>query len=196
MPRKTMEGRAGKAQPHGASMRPRPDAAENTPAGIAAGRPARGFNEAAARCRGKPSLEHPLVTRMNRFQAGEGFNEAAARCRGKRPDRPRQRLGPPPASMRPRPDAAENGSQVHPGGSPATGFNEAAARCRGKPGVCWCVPRTRTTGFNEAAARCRGKHTAADRRLADEVRASMRPRPDAAENDVRRRMRPSLTMLQ
>ena len=36
-----------------------------------------GFNEAAARCRGK----RPRRSRGRR--AGRGFNEAAARCRGK-----------------------------------------------------------------------------------------------------------------
>ena len=39
----------------------------------------------------------------------------------------------------------------------------------------------RGAGFNEAAARCRGKRLLADQRRA-EVQASMRPRPDAAEN--------------
>ena len=58
-------------------MRPRPDAAENpclwkgkltrTPC----------FNEAAARCRGKPN------GRARRKSRCYGFNEAAARCRGK-----------------------------------------------------------------------------------------------------------------
>ena len=37
-----------------------------------------GFNEAAARCRGKP----PACERRERG-GGPGFNEAAARCRGK-----------------------------------------------------------------------------------------------------------------
>ena len=60
------------------------------------------------------------------------FNEAAARCRGKLAPRGTADLID-QASMRPRPDAAEN-----PGWSPASaarsggGFNEAAARCRGK----------------------------------------------------------------
>ena len=36
-------------------------------------------------------------------------------------------------------------------------------------------------GFNEAAARCRGKQPALAH-VGDEARASMRPRPDAAEN--------------
>ena len=44
------------------------------------------------------------------------------------------------------------------------------------------APRPAIARFNEAAARCRGKLAAAgrDRRLPP--RASMRPRPDAAEN--------------
>ena len=37
-------------------------------------------------------------------------------------------------------------------------------------------------GFNEAAARCRGKRGRSARRGVG-ARASMRPRPDAAEND-------------
>ena len=61
------------------------------------------FNEAAARCRGKP----------RNAQAGRHdhvrFNEAAARCRGKRARRAKRAVAVDPASMRPRPDAAENG---------------------------------------------------------------------------------------
>ena len=61
------------------------------------------------------------------------FNEAAARCRGKpRVDRPLEGAAE-DASMRPRPDAAENLSFIARPGQPAAGFNEAAARCRGKP---------------------------------------------------------------
>ena len=60
-------------------------------------------------------------------------------------------------------------------------FNEAAARCRGKRwrrrGAC-----LRSTGFNEAAARCRGKLGAPGGWLSFCIPASMRPRPDAAEN--------------
>ena len=37
------------------------------------------------------------------------------------------------ASMRPRPDAAENGSSSRPRPGGRRCFNEAAARCRGKP---------------------------------------------------------------
>ena len=62
------------------------------------------------------------------------------------------------ASMRPRPDAAENNQQ--------SSEKLPLLRCR----------------FNEAAARCRGKHCR--RRYVPPRRAvaSMRPRPDAAEN--------------
>ena len=42
------------------------------------------------------------------------------------------------ASMRPRPDAAENGRQRRPIGDRPASFNEAAARCRGK------LPHART----------------------------------------------------
>ena len=63
-------------------------------------------------------------------------------------------------------------------------FNEAAARCRGKPGavVAWLL--WGASCFNEAAARCRGKPQAVHRVPRDRLAASMRPRPDAAENLV------------
>ena len=157
-----------------------------------------GFNEAAARCRGKQGP-------FNRPFAGlRGFNEAAARCRGKRVAPARLR-GRPGASMRPRPDAAENRSCSSPAPRACGCFNEAAARCRGKPGTragngraqrgfneaaARCRgkrrvgARLRPAGgrFNEAAARCRGKHP--DRGFGRRAGggASMRPRPDAAEN--------------
>ena len=61
------------------------------------------------------------------------FNEAAARCRGK-PHAGRVALdGAGAASMRPRPDAAENRAGTTRPQTPSGGFNEAAARCRGKP---------------------------------------------------------------
>ena len=62
-----------------------------------------------------------------------------------------------PASMRPRPDAAENARQSASAPRPGGGFNEAAARCRGKPVVTMQEARMTALGFNEAAARCRGK---------------------------------------
>ena len=110
----------------------------------------RRFNEAAARCRGKH------VRDVHRIHAPrQGFNEAAARCRGKRGSRGRCHRGG-IASMRPRPDAAENFIAEKTGLLEWTGFNEAAARCRGKH---WPRSRlrSRASRFNEAAARCRGK---------------------------------------
>ena len=62
------------------------------------------------------------------------FNEAAARCRGKPQGYALGATIPSGASMRPRPDAAENRTTF--GSTPSvsrTCFNEAAARCRGKP---------------------------------------------------------------
>ena len=61
-----------------ASMRPRPDAAENTDSNRRPGLSARCFNEAAARCRGKRTPDQHPAPELDRF------NEAAARCRGKR----------------------------------------------------------------------------------------------------------------
>ena len=174
MPRKTLPvgdripGRAC------ASMRPRPDAAENNFAGRStrAGG-VRRFNEAAARCRGKRGGEGETRTTAGasmrpRPDAAENtggrnstptrpsrFNEAAARCRGK-------------------PGANRRSSTT------STGFNEAAARCRGKPGIVR-PPRSAAGGFNEAAARCRGKRRP-EVPHGEAPPASMRPRPDAAEN--------------
>ena len=85
------------------------------------------------------------------------------------------------ASMRPRPDAAENVGRAPDGISARIRFNEAAARCRGKRrGRCACWSRWHR--FNEAAARCRGKRALAGNTEANALVASMRPRPDAAEN--------------
>ena len=86
-----------------------------------------------------------------------GFNEAAARCRGK-------------------PSASKSGV-----GGPAPGFNEAAARCRGKRPRRAAPPSPRPC-FNEAAARCRGKRERQEPITRAALLASMRPRPDAAEN--------------
>ena len=136
------------------------------------------------------------------------FNEAAARCRGKRQIQMPPRTRCPKASMRPRPDAAENAASWGTCTRPNRfRFNEAAARCRGKRGhgvglrrghgasmrprpdaaENWSGRRTRNPRgaicFNEAAARCRGKPAGAgDLPRAHRLVASMRPRPDAAEN--------------
>ena len=131
MPRKTPSGAAAAPDDLGASMRPRPDAAENAHDAAQIGRRGQSFNEAAARCRGKR-----LVVQRLDDRGGRGFNEAAARCRGKR-------------------------------------------RRRGGPG------RRAAGRFNEAAARCRGKRPEPELDLRPApARASMRPRPDAAENPV------------
>ena len=69
MPRKTIRdegGHAGEAGP--ASMRPRPDAAENRSARPRRVRSGRRFNEAAARCRGKPGDARTANPRVFRLQ--------------------------------------------------------------------------------------------------------------------------------
>ena len=145
-----------------------------TRAGRTKGRPPRRFNEAAARCRGKPDADGADV------HSDPRFNEAAARCRGKRGDVVRAAVDG-LASMRPRPDAAENMYAARTKANVPERFNEAAARCRGKPRCSYRRP-PRPACFNEAAARCRGKR---DTRRSGDYRyyiASMRPRPDAAEN--------------
>ena len=79
MPRKTHAARLAAVFDLRASMRPRPDAAEN-------------------------SITHPQTAP----QTFAGFNEAAARCRGKLTENVQRAGLTPLASMRPRPDAAEN----------------------------------------------------------------------------------------
>ena len=186
--------------------------------------PCWGFNEAAARCRGKHPLELPdlaaqVASMRPRPDAAEnaapGDRGRAVRDASMRP-RPdaaentrcgRKHFRGTGASMRPRPDAAENGRRERRRSRPPPRFNEAAARCRGKHGHARDARRGHHGGFNEAAARCRGKplrestargtpgrcfnEAAArcrgklrvGRRVADLRRgASMRPRPDAAEN--------------
>ena len=120
----------------------------------------------------------PAAARFRRF------NEAAARCRGKRRRPLFQGVLPARASMRPRPDAAENARALAGRVRVPWRFNEAAARCRGKRPRSWGFlpgqgeasmrPRpdaaentktvesaaARSNGFNEAAARCRGKRRA------------------------------------
>ena len=78
MPRKTEPDPAQYMHARIASMRPRPDAAENAKEGPLRRCGTPRFNEAAARCRGKPRRPR---------RAGEEHLQA---------------------SMRPRPDAAEN----------------------------------------------------------------------------------------
>ena len=68
MPRKTMAHTIRSEISIPASMRPRPDAAENLVRGFARGPAARGFNEAAARCRGKLMLVQPVAAELGRLQ--------------------------------------------------------------------------------------------------------------------------------
>ena len=80
MPRKTTFASRALPSTGGASMRPRPDAAENLPLPVQKPKRFSGFNEAAARCRGKPSAAGRCAAAG---RAAPRFNEAAARCRGK-----------------------------------------------------------------------------------------------------------------
>ena len=102
MPRKTPV-RADKHFRHaGASMRPRPDAAENDRVARVAWRGRR------ASMRPRPDAAENLVVARAGVRKVGRFNEAAARCRGKQPRLNRRRHHRAQASMRPRPDAAEN----------------------------------------------------------------------------------------
>ena len=154
MPRKTGAVAGGGGRADRASMRPRPDAAENRRARPRHAACARRFNEAAARCRGKPA---PSI----RMSAIRVF-----------------------ASMRPRPDAAENGRPRLRRNEWPGCFNEAAARCRGKLSRR-SEAKSSPCRFNEAAARCRGKRDMEEEEWRYGGGASMRPRPDAAENPHR-----------
>ena len=156
-------------------MRPRPDAAENSMTGPERARRIAGFNEAAARCRGKHADCRAGVLRDGDASM-RPRPDAAENAAGRR-----RAAGNLSASMRPRPDAAENRARWPDRRRRAAScFNEAAARCRGKRRVGRASPaaavasmrprpdaaenspptrpRRRTRcGFNEAAARCRGK---------------------------------------
>ena len=184
--------RRGAACGHGgASMRPRPDAAENP-------RPPRTrcSYSAIASMRPRPDAAEndPQDHRRGRWRVASMRprpDAAENSCRSA----DRGRSG--PASMRPRPDAAENprgAGRIAARATPC--FNEAAARCRGKPGR-WPAYR-----FHALVASMRPRPDAAENGAAQAgravpVRASMRPRPDAAENAAeagqrRRRRRASM----
>ena len=199
MPRKTQGASEQALQNIAASMRPRPDAAENVvvgdqhhPATAASMRPRPDAAEnrrvpaphppaEAASMRPRPDAAENLRKHNGCWlRSARGFNEAAARCRGKLTV-PGD-VGPAgAASMRPRPDAAENDDPPAPAAADDTRFNEAAARCRGKLSSPTRSPARRRS-FNEAAARCRGKLWLVAEQAAEGEVASMRPRPDAAEN--------------
>ena len=135
----------------------------------------RRFNEAAARCRGKPR-ETPLA-----LVALDGFNEAAARCRGKRQWTMPRTAEKPCASMRPRPDAAENPRDR------AIRSEPTPASMRPRPDAAENSSKLLRSAFLYPIASMRPRPDAAEnlsQRLAaaDVTLASMRPRPDAAEN--------------
>ena len=103
MPRKTKKQPSEFQLRKQASMRPRPDAAENQRA-----KDERGEGEHAS-MRPRPDAAE------NRLMDSLGLPAHAS------------------ASMRPRPDAAENRREAHRQPDVGGRFNEAAARCRGKP---------------------------------------------------------------
>ena len=78
MPRKTRDFRLGGIERHAASMRPRPDAAENP-----SGRTIR-YRVGPASMRPRPDAAENGAGAAVRRPVLAGFNEAAARCRGKR----------------------------------------------------------------------------------------------------------------
>ena len=150
----------------------------------------------------------PRKTRLDArlYACCHGFNEAAARCRGKQQVACAALLQRRLASMRPRPDAAENDGGLHhvtlPIGASMRPRPDAAentcyparrpqtpprASMRPRPDAAENCSSERTPprdapGFNEAAARCRGKHKTLVQGQTGARLASMRPRPDAAEN--------------
>ena len=174
------ENRASVSNPpatRDASMRPRPDAAENRwRCWDRRWRPRR-FNEAAARCRGKPRRNTDAESRPHRASMRPRPDAAENPTAGATLREHAQ-----VASMRPRPDAAENLAGARSPGARRIGFNEAAARCRGKP-----RPRAGTVQPHDGASMRPRPDAAENRRRPASLppccrRASMRPRPDAAEN--------------
>ena len=151
MPRKTQDGAVIGGVHEAASMRPRPDAAENTLI-------ARGFRggPGGASMRPRPDaaenvrvIDWPRIgvtaSMRPRPDAAENAGVAPGAVRRgiasmrPRPDAAENLRGPGRgdrgtgrASMRPRPDAAENDVQRGNHAARHRCFNEAAARCRGK----------------------------------------------------------------
>ncbi len=110
-----------------ASMRPQRNAGENRIGRHAHGRRDSCFNEAPAKCRGKPSFPSKDREGISRF------NEAPAKCRGKLAvaNRCPTKAA---ASMRPQRNAGENALRTDFLPRQKHGFNEAPAKCRGKRG--------------------------------------------------------------
>ena len=121
--------------------------------------------------------------RLDRLGRRRRFNEAAARCRGKPTRRSRPRTTPRDASMRPRPDAAENPHPIWP-----LLVRSSAASMRPRPDAAENqLDRPAREGRQHASMRPRpdAAENGADGEAIrfDPVLASMRPRPDAAENN-------------
>ena len=174
MPRKTSRDPPARAGRPAASMRPRPDAAEN-------------FGNCAKQAQTNPASMRPRPDAAeNCADAWRSSGRRWASMRP-RPDAAENVANPdafdfmPPASIRPRPDAAENvvGRLQHL--AAAVGFNEAAARCRGKlrPGL---PPPQREDGASMRPRPDAAENVHQAVRLLLRRAASMRPRPDAAEN--------------
>ena len=125
MPRKTLTGKRIAEQVSYASMRPRPDAAENGGDGHQLGRrdvaSMRPRPDAAENARQRRAEKVSYRASMRpRPDAAENAGDAGAAALVTA------------ASMRPRPDAAENVGRARWRPGTASCFNEAAARCRGK----------------------------------------------------------------
>ena len=125
MPRKSVAGAHLPAGGGGASMRPRPDAAEKTRFGPFQRRP-------------RPASMRPRPDAAEKDLEIDGDLEVAVASMRPRPDAAEKRIQAERdsyvrlASMRPRPDAAEKMYNSDVSMRDGIGFNEAAARCRGK----------------------------------------------------------------
>ena len=202
MPRKTSPAGTTSIGAPAASMRPRPDAAENAAeprrarrAGVVASMRPRP-DAAENRRRRRHELDRADASMRPRPDAAENdepaqvaVDPAEQASMRPRPDAAENqgvlRLdleGGLLASMRPRPDAAENEDEP---GRRRAGLQ---ASMRPRPDAAENAPPRVVADaqggprFNEAAARCRGKRPGPERLDADARMASMRPRPDAAEN--------------
>ena len=145
--------RRGYRRARKASMRPRPDAAENR------GPRVRGPQPSPASMRPRPDAAENATIDGAFHPPACCFNEAAARCRGKLESLPPAEPRRGRASMRPRPDAAENPDRRVPGGP-----RSRPASMRPRPDAAensWAGGSSawRMRCFNEAAARCRGKRS-------------------------------------
>ena len=109
-----------------ASMRPPRNAGENESHALSSLCANAGFNEAPAKCRGKPMRMRVSGLTMS------CFNEAPAKCRGKLYQL-YYSFGEHGASMRPPRNAGENYYSVFAFDRVRNCFNEAPAKCRGKP---------------------------------------------------------------